>query len=323
MCRVPYHSAEAYIARLIAKRVQGGHLQADRGPRPGQRAGGPGGDPVVTPAPSSRRTCWRGEEQLPGRPLRHPAGAGLCFGDISTGEVVLTFFPAEGWAQPGGDELAGLPPGGPPLPEAADPALVDYGKNKLGCRIEQAGRRPSPWTGPGAGPPAVHPGGWTRCPQGAGLPSRRQGPCWTTSTPPQKTDLSYLTPLRYYATGQFLELDPGGLGHLELAETIRGKEKKEAPSSGCWRLDGPAPHRPLWPSPAGLEAVGYSGQRRRAGGVSRSSGRSRIWSGWIPASSTAPPGPGTWWPLAAGLERLLQNHLPGRCFLPPGQGPGA
>ena len=69
------------------QRVQGGHLRADRGPRPGQRAGGPGGDPSGHPRhPHRGEPAGGGEEQLPGRPLRHPRrGRAVLWGHLHRG----------------------------------------------------------------------------------------------------------------------------------------------------------------------------------------------------------------------------------------------
>ena len=50
----------------------------------------------------------------------------------------------------------------------------------------------------------------------------------------QKTDLSHLSTLTYFTTGQFMELDLTARRKLELTETLRSKEKK---GSLLWVLD--------------------------------------------------------------------------------------
>ena len=50
----------------------------------------------------------------------------------------------------------------------------------------------------------------------------------------QKTDLSHLSTLTYFTTGQFMELDLTARRNLELTETLRSKEKK---GSLLWVLD--------------------------------------------------------------------------------------
>ena len=161
------------------------------------------------------------------------------------------------------NELARFAPGRSSSPRGGGPGPGGLWEKQAGLP-DRAGRggglRPGP--GLGAGPSAVHPGGWTRCPRGRSLPSRRQGALLDYLYATQKTDLSYLHTLRYYATGQFLELDPVARRNLELAETIRGKEKK---GSLLWVLDKTKtamggrllrswmdrPSSTPWPSPVG------------------------------------------------------------------------
>ena len=87
---------------------------------------------------------------------------------------------------------------------------------------------------PGPRSAASSPKGWTRSPRRPRPPSRRRGALLSYLYETQKTDLSYLHTLRYYAAGQFLELDPVARRNLELTETLRGKEKK---GSLLWVLD--------------------------------------------------------------------------------------
>ena len=119
-------------------------------------------------------------------------------------------------------------------PGAADPALVDYGKNKLGCRIEQAGEEAFALDRAWERVRRQFTQGLDQVPQGAEPAIQAAGALLDYLYATQKTDLSYLHTLRYYATGQFLELDPMARRNLELAETIRGKEKK---GSLLWVLD--------------------------------------------------------------------------------------
>ena len=98
--------------------VQGGHLRADRGPRPGQGAGGPGGDPGGHPRhPHRGEPVGGGEEQLPGFPLCHPRrGGAVLWGHLHRGGGPH-LLPGGGVGQPGGERAGPVcPPGGPPLP---------------------------------------------------------------------------------------------------------------------------------------------------------------------------------------------------------------
>ena len=64
-------------------------------------------------------------------------GTGQCFGDISTGEVFLTFFAPEGWVDHAVNELARFAPREVILsPGARDKGLLDHLSGKLPCRVE-------------------------------------------------------------------------------------------------------------------------------------------------------------------------------------------
>ena len=127
MCGVPYHSAEAYIARLIAKGYKVAICEQTEDPAQAKGLVDREVIRVVTPGTLIEENLLEeGKNNFLAALCATPAGAGLCFGDISTGEVVLTFFPAEGWANRAVNELARFAPREVHLtPGAADPALVD------------------------------------------------------------------------------------------------------------------------------------------------------------------------------------------------------
>ena len=328
MCGVPYHSAEAYIARLIAKGYKVAICEQTEDPAQAKGLVDREVIRVVTPGTLIEENLLEeGKNNFLASLCATPAGAGLCFGDISTGEVVLTFFPAEGWANRAVNELARFAPREVLLsPGAADPALVDYGKNKLGCRIEQAGEEAFALDRAWERVRRQFTQGLDQVPQGAEPAIQAAGALLDYLYATQKTDLSYLHTLRYYATGQFLELDPVARRNLELAETIRGKEKK---GSLLWVLDKTKTamggrllrswmDRPLIDPVAisrRLEAVGWlvdnAVEREELLQVLREIPDlerliSRIVYGTAGARDLVA--------LAAGLERLplLQNHLPGK-----------
>ena len=236
MCGVPYHSAEAYIARLIAKGYKVAICEQTEDPAQAKGLVDREVIRVVTPGTLIEENLLEeGKNNFLAALCATPAGAGLCFGDISTGEVVLTFFPAEGWANRAVNELARFAPREVLLsPGAEEPALVDYLQNKLGCRVERAGAarfdREAAW----AQVRRQFTEGLDQVPQEAEAAIQAAGALLSYLYETQKTDLSYLHTLRYYAAGQFLELDPVARRNLELTETLRGKEKK---GSLLWVLD--------------------------------------------------------------------------------------
>ena len=326
MCGVPYHSAEAYIARLIAKGYKVAICEQTEDPAQAKGLVDREVIRVVTPGTLIEENLLEeGKNNFLAALCALPAGAGLCFGDISTGEVSLTYFPAEGWMRRAVNELARFAPREVLLsPGAEEPALVDYLQNKLGCRVERAGAarfdREAAW----AQVRRQFTEGLDQVPQEAEAAIQAAGALLSYLYETQKTDLSYLHTLRYYAAGQFLELDPVARRNLELTETLRGKEKK---GSLLWVLDKTKTamggrllrswmERPLLDPVAisrRLEAVGWlvdnAVEREELLQVLREIPDlerliSRIVYGTAGARDLVA--------LAAGLDRLplLQNHLP-------------
>ena len=236
MCGVPYHSAEAYIARLIAKGYKVAICEQTEDPAQAKGLVDREVIRVVTPGTLIEENLLEeGKNNFLAALCANQEGAGLCFGDISTGEVSLTYFPAEGWMRRAVNELARFAPREVLLsPGAEEPALVDYLQNKLGCRVERAGAarfdREAAW----AQVRRQFTEGLDQVPQEAEAAIQAAGALLSYLYETQKTDLSYLHTLRYYAAGQFLELDPVARRNLELTETLRGKEKK---GSLLWVLD--------------------------------------------------------------------------------------
>ena len=236
MCGVPYHSAEAYIARLIAKGYKVAICEQTEDPAQAKGLVDREVIRVVTPGTLIEENLLEeGKNNFLAALCANQEGAGLCFGDISTGEVSLTYFPAEGWMRRAVNELARFAPREVLLsPGAEEPALVDCLQNKLGCRVERAGAarfdREAAW----AQVRRQFTEGLDQVPQEAEAAIQAAGALLSYLYETQKTDLSYLHTLRYYAAGQFLELDPVARRNLELTETLRGKEKK---GSLLWVLD--------------------------------------------------------------------------------------
>ena len=328
MCGVPYHSAEAYIARLIAKGYKVAICEQTEDPAQAKGLVDREVIRVVTPGTLIEENLLEeGKNNFLAALCATPAGAGLCFGDISTGEVVLTFFPAEGWANRAVNELARFAPREVLLsPGAADPALVDYGKNKLGCRVERAGAarfdREAAW----AQVRRQFTEGLDQVPQEAEAAIQAAGALLSYLYETQKTDLSYLHTLRYYAAGQFFGAGPRGPAEPGAHRDPPGQGEE---GSLLWVLDKTKTamggrllrswmDRPLIDPVAisrRLEAVGWlvdnAVEREELLQVLREIPDlerliSRIVYGTAGARDLVA--------LAAGLERLplLQNHLPGK-----------
>ena len=234
MCGVPYHAAEAYISRLIAK----GYKVAicEQMEDPAQAKGLVDRDiiRIVTPGTVIEETMLEeGKNNFLCALCLTGDRAGLCFADLSTGEVSATGFDGPGWREHAENELGRYSPREVVLSREAveDKVLTSFLEQRLACRTETgctAAFDPDRATlavekqfGPDHGLPE-------------GPVFQAAGALMSYLVETQKTDLSHLSAVNYYTTGEFMELDLTARRNLELTETLRGSEKR---GSLLWVLD--------------------------------------------------------------------------------------
>ena len=236
MCGVPYHSAEAYIARLIAKGYKVAICEQTEDPAQAKGLVDREIIRVVTPGTLIEENMLEeGKNNFLASLCVTDQGAGLCFGDISTGEVFLTFFPPEGWMERAVNELARFAPREALLsPAAGQQGMIDFLVGKLHCRVERTTPERFALEQVESKVREQFTHGLDQVPPEATPAIQAAGALLSYLYETQKTDLSYLQTLRYYSAGGFLELDPVARRNLELTETLRGKEKK---GSLLWVLD--------------------------------------------------------------------------------------
>ena len=236
MCGVPYHSAEAYIARLIAKGYKVAICEQTEDHAQAKGLVDREIIRVVTPGTLIEENMLEeGKNNFLASLCVTDQGAGLCFGDISTGEVFLTFFPPEGWMEQAVNELARFAPREVLLsPAAGQQGMIDFLVGKLHCRVERTTPERFALEQVESKVREQFTHGLDQVPPEATPAIQAAGALLSYLYETQKTDLSYLQTLRYYSAGGFLELDPVARRNLELTETLRGKEKK---GSLLWVLD--------------------------------------------------------------------------------------
>ena len=160
--------------------------------------------------------------------------AGLCFADLSTGEVSATGFSGPAWREHLENELGRFAPREAVLSPQAwdDPVLREFLKTRLDCRVEEGGEaRFDPQTTAAAVERQFRAGAEDLP---AGPATRAAGALVGYLYETQKTDLSHLSALHCYTSGEFMELDLTARRNLELTETLRGGEKR---GSLLWVLD--------------------------------------------------------------------------------------
>lgn len=231
MCGVPYHSAESYIARLIAKGYKVAICEQTEDPALAKGLVEREVVRIVTPGTVIDASMLEeGKNNYIASLWCGDLGFGLCFADVSTGELLLTAFTKEGWQEHAIAELERYSPREVLLsPETASPPLLDYLRGKADTRMELC---PETIFQKEEGEAFARP--LTNLPREleAALPPLAALLTYLHRT--QKCELSHLRSLRYYTDGEFMDLDPTARRNLELCETLRGKEKR---GSLLWVLD--------------------------------------------------------------------------------------
>ena len=235
MCGVPYHSYESYLARLIGKGYKVAICEQTEDPALAKGLVEREVIRVVTPGTVVESSMLEeAKNNYIAAICLEEGGAGLCFCDLSTGAVSVTSFAGEGALNHALNELAKFAPREAVLSPKCyeNRELTDFMREKLNClcqpgearfRAEQARETVErQFDNPGALPPGRP---WAMQAAGALMGYLHET---------QKTDLSYINHLEYYAADRFMELDLTARRNLELTETLRGKEKK---GSLLWVLD--------------------------------------------------------------------------------------
>lgn len=237
MCGVPYHSSEAYIARLLAKGIKVAICEQMEDPATTKGLVERDVVRVITPGTVMESAMLETDRAtyLAAVCLDETHGA-VCFADISTGEISATSFAGENVAERLVNELGRFAPSEAVLdiPAAKHPAISGYFKQNRDClcqtdeerfaqthaaqRVTQQFGRSLEELGIATFPLAVSAVG--------GLLA------YLSDT--QKRDLAHINTLNYYKTGAYMELDLHTRRNLELTESLRNREKK---GSLLWVLD--------------------------------------------------------------------------------------
>ena len=235
MCGVPYHSVDAYIARLVAKGYKVAICEQTEDPSQAKGIVQRDITRIVTPG-TVTESCMLDEGKnnyisciygLDGR-------YGLAFCDVSTGVFYATVCAD---AQAAASELGRFAPSevlrsGENI---NDPVLEDTLFHRLNCCVDEGKSEQFDLESAKAllqehfGQPLAQLGL-------TGLPAATiaAGSLLQLLRFVQKNDLAHIRQLQYYTTGRFMELDLDARRNLELTETLRSKEKK---GTLLWVLD--------------------------------------------------------------------------------------
>ncbi len=235
MCGVPYHSAEGYIARLVSK----GYKVAicEQMEDPAQAKGLVRREIIrkITPGTVLESSMLEeGKNNFIGAVYQDTRGAGLCFCDISTGEVFGTQIGGSDILADIQSELGRFSPKELLLSDGAfsQDGLVTFVKDRLNAYAERAGEwRFQEETAKQA---AVKQFPSQQIDDSQELLLRAVGGLLSYLHETQKNDLTYISTLQVYQQSQFMELDYTARRNLELTASLHGGEKK---GSLLWVLD--------------------------------------------------------------------------------------
>ncbi len=235
MCGVPYHSVDAYIARLVAKGYKVAICEQTEDPSQAKGIVQRDISRIVTPG-TVTESCMLDESKnnYMGCLYGEDGRFGLAFCDVSTGAFFVTVCQDTASAA---SELGRFAPsevirGGQ---DVTDIVLQDTLFNRLNCCVDEGKPEDFDFTASQSLLEAHF-----------GLPLAQLGltglQCAAIAAGTllrhlqfvQKNDLKHIRHLQYYTTGVFMELDLDARRNLELTETMRSKEKK---GTLLWALD--------------------------------------------------------------------------------------
>ena len=234
MCGVPYHSVDAYIARLVSKGYKVAICEQMEDPALAKGIVEREVTRIVTPG-TVTESCMLEESRnnyiasLFGDGSRY----GLAFCDISTGEFYVTVCDSAASAV---SELGRFAPSEVVRCGISGSNLLDEALfQRLNCCVDEGDlilfdqENAENVLEKHFGAPMADLGI-------SGLPCaiRAAGGLLATLLKLQKNDLAHIRAVQYYTTGKFMELDLDARRNLELTESMRSKEKK---GSLLWVLD--------------------------------------------------------------------------------------
>ena len=235
MCGVPYHSVDAYIARLVQKGYKVAICEQMTDPATTKGLVERDITRIVTPG-TVTESCMLDESRNNYFGCIYGEGGrfGLAFCDVSTGAFFTTVC---------ADLAAAISELGRFAPSEVirfgtgtdHPDLTDTLFRRLNCCVDEG--KPEQFDLASAEALLQHHFGCELAQLGlTGLPQAivASGTLLQTLLTLQKNDLSHIRQLQYYTTGKFMELDLDARRNLELTETMRSKEKK---GTLLWVLD--------------------------------------------------------------------------------------
>ncbi|MDO4846437.1 MAG: DNA mismatch repair protein MutS, partial [Oscillospiraceae bacterium] len=238
MCGVPFHSAESYIARLVAKGYKVAICEQMEDPALAKGLVKRDIVRVVTPGTAMESSMLDERKNNYFACVYEDGGAfGMAFCDVSTGAFYATAASGAGAQDACENELARFEPaevllGGDAAGNAALKTTLTerlHSCVNVGTKDDFRAETCVKAVTAQFGKPLAALGLDTEP-----LAARASGALLETLKATQKSELSHIREMEFYRAGKFMQLDLTARRNLELTETLRSKEKK---GSLLWVLD--------------------------------------------------------------------------------------
>ena len=238
MCGIPYHSSDAYIARLIAKGYKVAICEQMEDPALAKGLVKRDIIRIVTPGSVTESSMLVESKNNYYACVYGAAGTyGLCFCDVSTGAFSATQVSGADAMQDAQNELGSFLPSEALLggTAAEDGALADFLRDRFHTCVNIG----TDAQFDSALCEAAVTAQFGQSPEALGLANMpcviaAAGALLTTLRDLQKNELPHIRELELYIAGKFMQLDLAARRNLELTETMRAKEKR---GSLLWVLD--------------------------------------------------------------------------------------
>ena len=238
MCGVPYHSADGYIARLIAKGYKVSICEQTEDPAAAKGLVKRDVIRTVTPGTVLDDACLdAGRSNYLCGVYLSDTGAGLAACDISTGRAQVTYFTGADRVRGLVNELGRFSPAETVLNDAAfdDPDLTTALTERFPCHRERlAAARFNPNAAEKQVRAQFGDDALARLPRNDPAALLALGGLLSYLYETQKNSLSHLTKITPYYTEKYMVIDSSTRRNLELVETLREKQKR---GSLLWVLD--------------------------------------------------------------------------------------
>lgn len=239
MCGIPYHSCEGYISKLVANGYKVAICEQTEDPAKAKGIVKREVIRVITPGTVTESSMLdEGCNNYLACVCKGESSCGVCFADVSTGEVHVTELANDPQDAAVINELGRFTPREVLLNKSAAESLPlrAFLKERLECSAEVADETAFE---PQACEALLCSHFQAQSIADLGLPQSQTAVCALGCTlgylrETQKTDLENIKKLDYYNDAQFMKLDISARRNLELLETLRNKEKR---GSLLWVLD--------------------------------------------------------------------------------------